>query len=189
MGPFETERLILRRFLPGDFQQIYALVYKNPDVYGMYSSIGGNIQAVRERFLHAANQPLAAEFGRLAVVLKEQNRIIGQIHLDPHVWTAPTLYGGEASSFSSIEVELAFAFGADYWGHGYAYEACVAMIDYAFLDLRLPRLVGGAMIGNARSVRLHQRLSFELVRNPNKNDPVGWITVRENDLLAVPKLP
>jgi RimJ/RimL family protein N-acetyltransferase len=74
--------------------------------------------------------------------------------------------GDPPSAFGSIEVELAFAFGKPYWGQGFAYEACLAMIDYAFLQLKLPRLVGGAMAGNSRSINLHRRLGYTVVPDP-----------------------
>ena len=40
------------------------------------------------------------------------------------------------------------------------------MIRYAFCDLRLRRLLGGADIRNARSIRLHERLGFRLHYHP-----------------------
>lgn len=60
------------------------------------------------------------------------------------------------------------------------FDAIYRLIRYAFEDLRLPRLVGGAMLDNERSVGLHRRLGYRLERNPDPNDPVGWITILEN---------
>ncbi len=186
MGPFETGRLMLRRFEETDFESIYRLIYVDKEVYGMYSSIGGDYEAARERFMHAVFQPPNSEFGRLAVAIKSSGQVIGQIHLDPHVWTESFLTTSDnvtagQNGNGTIEVELAFAFGMRYWGNGYAFEACKRMIDYAFEELHLRRLVGGAMLENERSINLHRRLGYRLVRNSNPDDPVGWITILDNE--------
>ena len=180
MGPFETDRLRLRKFRADEFETIFRIIYSDPGVYAMYSSVGGDFAAAQERFMQAVYQPGNSEFGRLGVELKEEQILIGQVHLDPHVWTAADFVVNGSAPFGTIEVELAFAFGREYWGFGYAYEACTRMVRYAFEELRLPRLVGGAMLENERSVNLHERLGYRLVRNPDQRDVVGWITILEN---------
>ena len=181
MGPFETERLTMRQFEAGDWPTIYQLVYNDRDVYRMYSSLGGRKHAAQQRFEHVANQPSHAEFGRLAVVRRADGVLIGQVHLDPHVTGKREIADEVPSRFSTIDVELAFAFGKAYWGQGYAYEACHRMVVYAFEQLELPRLVGGVMEQNERSIALHRRLGYRFVRNPNAQDPVGLIAILDND--------
>jgi RimJ/RimL family protein N-acetyltransferase len=86
--------------------------------------------------------------------------------------------------FRQIEVELAFAFGKAYWGQSLAYEACLALVDYAFKVLRLPRLVGSALVENHRSVRLQRRLEFKVSRNAHPDHPGWWVTVLKNPHLT-----
>ena len=179
MGPFSTSRLYLRRFHLDDLETIWTQLYQDAAVYGQYSGIGGDYVAVEERVRHYAYQPLHSEFGRLAVTLKESGTLIGQVHLDPHpILTAD--FDEDGFPFNRIEVELAFAFGRDYWGQSYAYEACLPLIDYAFKILKLPRLVGGVMASNERSIALHKRLGYRLIPNPDKREPVDIITVLNN---------
>ena len=179
MGPFTTSRLYLRRIQLDDLETIWAQLYQDFTVYGQYSGIGGDYAAVEERVRHYAYQPLHSEFGRLAVTRKAGGALIGQVHLDPHpILTAD--FDGDGFPFNRTEVELAFVFGRDYWGQGYAYESCLPLIDYAFKTLKLPRLVGGVMASNHRSVALHKRLGYRLIPNPDKNDPVDLITVLDN---------
>ena len=179
MGPFNTERLYLRRFQLADLDSIWEMIYQDAAVYGQYSGIGGDFVAVEERVRYYAYQPLSSEFGRLAVTLKEGGQLIGQVHLDPHpILTAD--FDGDGFAFHRVEVELAFAFGRDYWGQGYAYEACLPLINYAFKTLKLPRLVGGAMADNERSIALHRRLGYRILPNPDKNDPMGFIAILDN---------
>lgn len=169
MKVIETERLLLREFRESDYDDILSNVYTDREVWGMYSSIGDQPEEIRRRFLNRCYQPSNAEFGFRAAELKATGRVIGQVHLEPHVIQEPVIPGGPPSPFGSIEVELAFAFGKPYWGQGFAHEACLAMIDYAFLDLKLPRLVGGAMTGNSRSINLHRRLGYTVIPDPLDN--------------------
>lgn len=182
MKVMETARLLLREFRESDYDDILTNVYSDRAVWGMYSSIGDQPEEIRRRFLNRCYQPSSAEFGFRAAELKATGRVIGQVHLEPHVLAMPILPDDAASPFGSIEVELAFAFGKPYWGQGFAYEACLAMIDYAFLDLKLPRLVGGAMTGNSRSLNLHRRLAYTIV--PDRLDEKFMVAVLINHRLA-----
>jgi len=56
--------------------------------------------------------------------------------------------------------ELTIWLGEDYWGHGFATEACQAMIDWAFDVLSLVSVEAGVVGVNARSVRLLAKLGF-----------------------------
>ena len=182
MKQMETARLLLREFRETDYDDIFTNIYADKEVWGMYSSIGSNPEEVRRRFMNRCYQPSNAEFGFRAAELKESGRVIGQVHLEPHVLDPRSIPGNPISPFGTIEVELAFAFGKAYWGKGFAYEACVAMIDYAFKDLKLPRLVGGAMENNHRSLGLHKRLGYMIA--PDPTDPEFMSAELVNTLLA-----
>lgn len=182
MREMETARLLLREFRESDYNDILANVYSDQAVWGMYSSIGDKPDKIRRRFLHRCYQPSNAEFGFRAVQLKATGQVIGQVHLEPHVLEHRSIPGDPPSPFGTIEVELAFAFGKPYWGQGYAYEACLPMIDYAFRQLKLPRLVGGAMTANNRSINLHRRLGYRIA--PDPIDPVFVVAVLDNHLLV-----
>lgn len=181
MGPFETERLLLRPLRLADLDDIFALIYTDPEVYGMYSSLGSNKDAVGSRLLHCENAP-GSDFGRLGVVLKESGELIGQVHLDPYVDIYDELPDAHPL-FQSIEVELAFAFGKEYWGKGLAYEACQKLIEYAFLELKLPRLVNGIHAENERSIRFHRRLGYQIHTNTETKSPIDLCAVLDNHLL------
>lgn len=181
MGPFETERLLLRPLGLADLDALFELIYTDPAVYGMYSSLGSNRDAVRSRLIHYENAPVG-DFGRLGVVLKQSGELIGQVHLDPYVDTQDELPDANPP-FQSIEVELAFAFGRAYWGKGLAYEACQRCIKYAFLELKLPRLVNGIHGKNERSIRFHRRLGYAIYTDANATSPINLYAVLENHLL------
>ena len=71
MGPFETERLILRGMVEGDVGVLREIIYRDREVWGEYSSIGDKPELVEKAFRRHCAQASGAEFGRLVVVLKK----------------------------------------------------------------------------------------------------------------------
>lgn len=68
---------------------------------------------------------------------------------------------------ASDEPELLHSLEPDAWGRGYAGEADRRLLDHAFDDLRLPRVLAGADAPNAASLRVLERLGFvELYESP-----------------------
>ena len=186
MGPFETERLILRTMEASDVPVLRELIYSDREVWGQYSGYGDKPALLEKAFTAHVNQTDDAEFGFQAVVLKTSGQPIGQVHLDPYVNMWYRVAGDPETLVRGIEIELAFAFGKAYWGKGYAFEACRALVDYAFNELRVPRLVGGAQLTNERSVRLQRRLGFDVYENEDPSAPgrSAWVSVLNNPLAA-----
>ena len=58
--------------------------------------------------------------------------------------------------------EIGFMIGKPFWSGGYAFEAMRAVIGHAAEALQLRRLSARVHVGNRRSVRLLERLGFEL---------------------------
>lgn len=56
--------------------------------------------------------------------------------------------------------EIGWTFAEGHWGHGYATEAALAVIGYAFGTLRLPVLWSQTSDSNQESTRMMQRLGF-----------------------------
>ncbi|HQE93922.1 MAG TPA: GNAT family N-acetyltransferase [Anaerolineae bacterium] len=182
MGPFETKRLYLRKFKLEDLDDIYTQIYADPEVCRLYCGETSSRAEVHTRLLYRAHQPGTAEFGYLAIVLKATSRVIGQISLTPFANSYYRLPNEPVTPFNALEVELSFAIGQAYWGQRMAFEACQSVIRYAFEELRLPRLLGGIVVTNERSIHLHQRLGYRLERNLCVNDICGWVAVLDNPL-------
>lgn len=192
MGPFETDRLLLRQMQIEDIDAIRLLIYSDEEVWGQYSGYGDNHPELESRLIYHSHQPQSSTFGRLVAVLKSTGQVVGQVHLDPYVNSYGPVPGDLPSPYFTIEVELAFAFGKEFWGKGLAYEACQCLVDYAFKTLKLPRLVGAAAHDNERSVNLQKRLGYEVFRDshsetdgvtPDLKKDLGWVTVLKNPLL------
>ena len=177
-----------------DSGALRTLIYSDKEVWGMYSNLGNNLPELESRFIYHSHQPQSSTFGRLVVVLKSTGQVIGQVHLDPYVNDYGAAPGDAPSPCNAIEVELAFAFGKEYWGQGLAYEACHCLVEYAFGTLKLPRLVGAAKLDNLRSVNLQKRLGFEVFpytepnfdadASPDLGKGDGWVTVLTNPLMS-----
>ncbi len=123
MGPFETERLILRPMAEEDVAILRQLVYGDRRVLEKYSTIGAQPLKLARSFRQHCHQPPSAHFGRLAVVLRSSALPIGQVHLDPYLNRDYALPEEPPVAACRLEVELAYALGAEYWRHGYATEA------------------------------------------------------------------
>ena len=191
MKPIETDRLLLRPFMVEDAEALHREIYSDFEVVRYYSSKGVlTLEHTRQHIIEHLGEWSRETLGRHAVFLKEDGEFLGQVHLN---WNVNTFYRWSDEPdppFNLLEVELAFAFGRRYWGKGFAFEACQAMIQYAFVDLRLKRLVGGAMTPNLRSVNLQRRLGYRVEKNlvpPPTDDPrwsdSGWVTILDNTLL------
>ncbi len=147
MTLMETERLTIRRFAEADWQALHEMIVK---------------YAVSENAAYDPTHPwptspeeikqvagwFASGDSYLAVCLKDTGRFIGFVCLNPEE------KGG------SREYNLGYIFDANYRGHGYATEACRAMLGRAFGELQADQVVTGTAPANIPSVRLLQRLGF-----------------------------
>jgi RimJ/RimL family protein N-acetyltransferase len=57
--------------------------------------------------------------------------------------------------------ELGYWFGVDYWGRGFATEAARAVIDYAFEEYNVDRMVSGARVVNPASRNVLEKCGFQ----------------------------
>lgn len=180
MKTFETPRLLLRPLTLADAEAAHREIYSDIEVVQYYSGYGVQTLAqVQARIASFMGAWAKDELGRHAVILKADHTFLGQVHLDGYVNSFARWKDEPDSPFNSLEVELAFAFGQRFWGLGYAMEACQAMIRYAFDDLRLRRLVGGAYLENERSVNFQRKLDFRVEHNLHPDFP-GYVTILDN---------
>jgi RimJ/RimL family protein N-acetyltransferase len=59
--------------------------------------------------------------------------------------------------------ELGYDLRSDYWNQGYATEAAIAVRDFAFRELKLPRLISLIRVGNLPSRRVAEKVGMQLV--------------------------
>lgn len=135
----ETDRLVIRPFSPDDADDLYAYLSRREVVryepYAPFTREQAEAEAARR----------SAEPSFHAVVLKETNRVIG------NVWFAP----GEWETW-----ELGYVFHDAYWGRGYALEACRAVLADGFAQRNVRRVIAMCNPENAASWHLLERLGF-----------------------------
>ena len=127
--PIETRRLVIRSFTPADAPALHDRVFGVPEVMA-YIPRGASpslerTRGVIERFIRHEREN---GFGLWAVELRETAELIGDCGL--------FLLEGQGP-----EVEVAYHFGKEWWGHGYATEAAGACLAFGFGELRLPEII------------------------------------------------
>ncbi len=172
MKVLETERLLIRHFEPDDLDAIYAAVYSDPEVCRFFCGETRPIEQIRAWIPYRGYQSRHDEFGLMAVVVKATSELIGLCGIQAYVAPWQILEDEPDRPYPLVEVELTYAFGKSAWGKGYATEACLPMIDHAFTDAKLGRLVTGCDPLNQRAARLQERLGMRKVRNiyPDANE-------------------
>ncbi len=147
----DTGRLIVRKFSIEDAEDLYDYLSKKDVVkfepYQTYTKI----QCEKEAAARADNSAF------LAVCLKEENKVIGNLYFE------------RIKPENVMTWELGYVFNSDYWGNGYALEACSAILEYAFNTLNAHRVVAMCNPKNSRAWILLERLGFRreghLVKN------------------------
>jgi RimJ/RimL family protein N-acetyltransferase len=159
----ETERLLIRTWMPSDAALVEKM-FADPDVM-RYIGTGGPWPPERTRELLAVmiERYERSGIGVWPVVLKEGGILIGECGLQP----LP----------NSTDVEIAYLFDKPYWGKGYAFEAASAVLDWAFNQHKLPRVVAVVGLENRRSIALTNRLGmrFEKVVRAYKHDLLKYV--------------
>lgn len=144
----ETERLLLRRFSDADLQPY--LEYLNDPLVALYQSWETfseqqTLEAIEQQKLLEPGQP-----GRcftFAIEHKTTGILIGHVALT-------------AKEQDPRQAEIGFTFSRAYQGQGFAKEAASRVLQYAFADLDMHRIVAIADCENERSVALLQTLGM-----------------------------
>ncbi len=154
----ETERLLFRRLLPGDLDDLFAL-YRDPEIRRYFPEGTLTYEETREELEWFLNgHPDHPELGLWATVHKQSGRFIGRCGLLP--WTID----------GRPEVEVAYLLAKEYWRQGLGAEAARAIAQYAFDQLHLSRLICLIDAGNEASQRVALSIGMTLERNVELED-------------------
>lgn len=175
----ESERLLVRTLRQDDLSDYHGLVYSDEEVCRFYSGEPMSLDEAREHLSYRILEAQYSDFQRWAIERKKDGQFIGIVGLEagPNFWYR--FKNDPEPTYNTVEVEMSFALGRAYWGKGFATEACACTIEYAFSELKIPRLLGGFALGNTRSQRLHERLNFAIELDA---DEEGYVVLLENAL-------
>lgn len=147
----ETMRLVIRTFEPRDAEPWLAMV-SDPDVRRFLPPAP---PPTLEMFQDAMSRRRQMEheqgYAMWAVDVKDTGTFVGQCGLYPAERTGP-------------EIELAYHYNKPSWNKGYATEAAIAVLAYAFETLGLDRVVGFVMPGNVASSRVLEKAGMHFDR-------------------------
>ena len=146
MVSLETDRLIIRNFSPGDWQDLQevAIAYQ-ASVWAKYEdpwpTEAEKVKGMAEWFANGDDY--------LAVVLKITNKLIGLIAIN------------RRQEQDKLVHNLGYVFHPGYTGKGYATEGCRAAMGYLFDQLAADGIRTGTHPDNEPSVRLLERLGIK----------------------------
>ena len=185
----ETPRMILRDFELDDLDEIYYLVYADPQVKDTWSGVTGTPEEIKKSF---ADRYIRSEsrYGLKAMVIKQTHTLIGLMGFQVHepaegediyyLLTAESPHRTINFDPFCLEVELTYALGQGFWKKGYATEMGQAMITYGFQSLGIGRIIQGAMGHNANSIHLMRRLGFRIEQGLLTESVVGILDKPES---------
>lgn len=166
----ETERLIIRRFTPNDWEDLFEYLSQEEVVryepYDVFSEESTKQEAINR----------AGDEAFWAICLKSTNKLIGNIYLgkqDFDTW------------------ELGYVFNEKYQGHGYATEATMFLLESLFKNKDARRVIAMCNPLNKSSWRLLERLGMRreghLMQNiyfkkDNEGNPI-WADTYEYGML------
>jgi RimJ/RimL family protein N-acetyltransferase len=176
MPVLETERLRVRPLAHDDLAAVCHIL-------DHFSDEGASAapQAERQQWLEwtiLGNEQFARlhqpPYGERAVALRQTGQVIGLCGFVPCLEPFEQL-AGQPQAHYTTEFSLNYAIAPAFRRQGYASEAAGAMIDYAFRELRLNRIVATTEYDNAGSQAVMRRLGMRIERNPYPEPP--WLQV------------
>jgi RimJ/RimL family protein N-acetyltransferase len=187
MPTLETARLVIRPFTMEDLPDVCRLLDVELGDAGLWT---GKTEALAERSqwlqwtvlnygqLAKLHQP---PYGDRAVVLKPTGQLIGSCGFVPCLNAfeqLPSLAGGDTPpgpGRNLAEFGLFYAISPAHQRRGYATEAAQALVDYAFQDLNLKRVVATTEYDNLASIGVMRKLGMRIEENPRPQPP--WLQV------------
>lgn len=150
--PWFTPRLLLRPFVESDLEDAHRVLDGDAEVWRHDPGYApsrtdrlGNVRrygALRDQF----------GFGPAAACLRDDSStLVGQGGLNPYVYD-------HRDGTRTVEFEVTYKLGRAYWGQGYATEIARFWLDFAFREVRLPRVLVCPERANGASVRVLGRL-------------------------------
>lgn len=149
----ETERLLLRPFTMDDKELIFE-VMKDRELFEYTPDEPWQSIEAADEFIRLALWLCDSEYETFkhffAITEKESGKIIG-------------ICGVGGIEYDRSENEVFYHIGKDYWGKGYATEAVEAILQYAFEQLGLSKVIGAVHLGNSASIRVMEKIGLKRI--------------------------
>lgn len=146
----ETERLILRDFVKGDWQAV--LAYQSDPLYLRYNHWTERTPETVQEFVgwflgQQSNVPRIKY--QLAIVLKSTDQLIGNC-------------GVRMDAPNSVEADIGYELSPQHWNCGYATEAARTIVDFGFDHFGVHRIWADCVADNVGSAHVLEKLGMKL---------------------------
>ena len=138
----ETDRLIIRRFKPTDWEDLHDYLSDKKVIKFEPYDIFTKEESKKSAIFRASSSMF------LAVVLKKNKKVIGN------------LYYNQVDPKYFMTWEMGFVFNSSYWKKGYAFEASKELQKYIFNELEAHRIIANCNVENHNSWKLLERLNM-----------------------------
>ena len=145
----ETKRFILRPFEASDLEDFWELdsdtevhKYLGNEPVQSRETIAKVIEMVQQQYVDNG-------IGRWAVEDKETGEVVG--------WSGLKL---EKEAREMEYFDVGYRFKKRHWGKGIATETALESMRYGFMEMELPKIGGGAEIGNGASNHILQKIGL-----------------------------
>ncbi|MCH2192700.1 GNAT family N-acetyltransferase [Kordia sp.] len=153
----ETERLIIRDLTEQDLDGMFAMD-SDPEVHKYLGNKPIKEKAEALKYIKSAQQQYVERgIGRWAMELRETGEFIG--------WCGLRLYTDYTFNNRTNFHDIGYRLRREFWGNGYATEASVACLRYAFQNLKLDAVYGITEMGNAASHRILLKIGLNYIED------------------------
>ncbi|MBF2709281.1 GNAT family N-acetyltransferase [Flavobacterium soyangense] len=170
----ETDRLLLRELKLSDAEDFFAMD-NNPNVHQyLWNKPVQKIEETIEIIAFVQKQYVDNGIGRFAMISKETNEFIG--------W-AGLKFNTEIVNNKTNFYDIGYRLDEKFWGKGFASEATIAWMKYAFETMKIKTMEASAHTDNIASNRILQKIGM-LMTEQYLEDGVSWNWYQiKNDLL------
>ena len=149
MKILETDRLILRTWHDEDLQPMLA-INQDPKVMEYFPELQ-DLEATKKLIVRINSHFEKYGYTVYATERKDSGEFIGFIGL----------FTPEFESHFTPSTEIGWRLSSNHWGQGFATEGAKAVLDYAFRELKMPEIVSFTAAGNAKSIRVMQKIGLQ----------------------------
>lgn len=166
----ETERLIIREFDIEDAEDLFH-IYSDSETMRFLGDPPASLEEERGNIRnHIARYYRELGFGLWAVVLKDENRLVGRCGM----------------LFQDIEgarrPELSYLIDRAYWGRGLATEAAIAVLELGSVKYSFDEMIAVIAVGNTASIRVAEKCGFVIERGLESFKDFGPVSIYSRKL-------
>ena len=143
-----TDRLILRKILPSDHEDVYEYSSKPEVTKFLLWSCHPSLEYTRQYIEYLQGRYKIGDFFDWAITLKDSGKMIG------------------TCGFTKIDdenkvAEIGYVLNPDYWNLGLATEAAEIVLEFAFETMNMHRVEAKFMFGNDASLTVMKKLGMK----------------------------